>query len=239
MRKIVLLPFAVIIFSLPSMAFGLAMNLQNWTASPGGNWNVSNDGYSVLQTINGQPTYFVSDTDYFNRLIEGTLTVKTTSDDDFIGFVFGLNSSDDYLLFDWKQNNQTAGPGTGLEGFTLSRITGSDINLWEHTGNDLEILASSYSSSLGWRDLQNYEFSLDYSAARTIISIDDETIFDIAGDFNTGLFGFYNYSQAYVNYSGFVEEQSAVVPEPSTFAFMCLGVIGVVALRKKQQRFTA
>lgn len=196
---------------------------------------MSNDGYSVLQTINGQPTYFVSDTDYFNRLIEGTLTVKTTGDDDYIGFVFGFNGSDDYLLFDWKQNNQSS----GLEGFTLSRITGSDINLWGHTGNDLEILASSYSTSLGWRDLQSYEFSLDYSAARTIISIDDETIFDIAGDFNSGQFGFYNYSQAYVNYSGFVEEQSAVVPEPSTFVFMCIGLVGVAALRKKQHRFSA
>ncbi|WP_321530313.1 PEP-CTERM sorting domain-containing protein [uncultured Desulfuromonas sp.] len=235
MRKIMLLPLVAIIFSLPSMAFGLAMNLQNWTASSGGNWNVSNDGYSVLQTINGQPTYFVSDTDYFNRLIEGTFTVKTTSDDDFIGFVFGFNGSDNYLLFDWKQNNQSS----AREGFTLSRITGSDINLWGHTGNDLEILASSYSSTLGWRDRQSYEFSLDYSAARTIISIDDETVFDIAGDFNAGQFGFYNYSQAYVNYSGFVEEQSAVVPEPSTFAFMCFGLIGVIALKKKQQRFTA
>ncbi len=230
-----MLPLVVMIFSLPSMAFALAINLQNWTASPGGNWNVSNDGYSVLQTINGQPTYFVSDTDYFNRLIEGTFTVKTTSDDDFIGFVFGFNGSEDYLLFDWKQNNQTS----GLEGFTLSRITGSDINLWGHTGNDLEILASSYSSSLGWRDLQSYEFSLDYSAARTIISIDDETIFDIAGNFNTGLFGFYNYSQAYVSYSGFVEEQSAVVPEPSTFALLSFGLMGVMALRKKQHRLSA
>ncbi len=180
MRKIMLLPFVAIIFSLPSMAFGLAMNLQNWTASSGGNWNVSNDGYSVLQTINGQPTYFVSDTDYFNRLIEGTFTVKTTSDDDFIGFVFGFNGSEGLSPFrlEAKQSDLRT---RRLHSF--SNITGSDINLWGHTGNDLEILASSYSSSLGWRDLQSYEFSLDYSAARTIISIDDETIFDIAGEF--------------------------------------------------------
>jgi len=101
-------------------------DLNNWTeesypAVAGfdpGVWTVSGDGYSVLQSINGQPTLFYSDFPVFDTEVEGTIEVVTTVDDDFIGFALGFqpgdttNSNADYLLVDWKQATQFFNFGT-------------------------------------------------------------------------------------------------------------------------------
>ena len=70
------------------------IDLSAWSQEgpPGaGNWVVAVYGESVLQTINGAPTHFVSPNNFINTTIGGSFSVETTSDDDFIGFVFGFN----------------------------------------------------------------------------------------------------------------------------------------------------
>ena len=58
----------------------------------------------------------------------------------------------------------------------------------------------------------------------------------MSGSFNTGKFGFYNYSQSQVRYTGFTEDKSpSTVPEPSTLAIFALGLIGLASRRFKKQ----
>ena len=226
---------AGLVLSVSSFANADLIDLNTWTPTSGGTWTVDGSGTSVLQTINGDPTYFLSNTDYINTQFEGTFGVETSGDDDFIGFAFGYNNSNDFLLFDWKQGNQTWSGDYAPSGFTLSKISGSSVNHWDHSGTDITVLASDYSGNNGWADNTVYEFSLDFTTTGIKIGIDGTNIFDVSGVFNSGKFGFYNYSQSLVRYTGFTEEVSQSVPEPSTLAIFALGIMGLAARRFKKQ----
>ena len=151
-----------------SPAWAGPIDLNTWTAESypavsgfgAGVWNVSVDGSSVTQTVNGQPTLFYSDFAAFNTTAIGTIRVSSTGgDDDFIGFVFGFDPGDttdgsaDYLLVDWKRLTQSfdfgspsSDPGgTALAGLAVSRVTGvpSADEFWQHT----TLSAGSSSSS--------------------------------------------------------------------------------------------
>jgi hypothetical protein len=167
-----------------------------------GNWTVDGSGDFVTQSINGNPTFFVSPNDFFNTTIQGKFTVQTSSDDDFIGFVFGyqtpttnVTTSNDYqfLLFDWKQNTQN-NSYLGQEGFTLANVNGTfttgastaSDNLpalqyfWGHTdsgptpasGGVFDVWDTDYGATRGWADNTTYDFSLLYTANRIKIDIE-------------------------------------------------------------------
>ncbi|MFZ2755102.1 MAG: hypothetical protein WAZ48_16880, partial [Lysobacteraceae bacterium] len=112
------------------------------------------------------------------------------------------------LLFDWKRNDQSG----AREGFNLVQITnGSIANLtnqgyfWAHASlaGVFDVLATDYSAINGWRPATDHLFEVDYFANRVTVRIDGATIFDVAGSFPAGRFGFYNYSQGGATYQLF------------------------------------
>ena len=131
------------------------------------------------------------------------------------------NDDFDYYLFDWKQANQT----NSREGFNLSRVTGPVTGdpFWNHELNggadsaNWETLAFDHDTSKGWADNTSYDFSLIYQDQLIQILIDDVEIFNVTAAeagvaaFQSGRFGFYNYSQENVRYQGFTQE---VAPPP-------------------------
>lgn len=219
---------------LPVAADPVPIDLNTWSKrgpAANGNWVVAPDGSTVLQTINGNPTFFVSAADQINTTLRGRIRVQTTGDDDFIGFVFGFNApvstgnDMDFLLFDWKQTNQASGGFTAFEGFALSRVQGTITNylpgFWGRTDSaGFDNLATNYGTALGWEDNVEYEFTMLYQTSRLKIDIaggafgTGTTIFDLAGNFPVGRFGFYNYSQAQVRYSGLTEQDTPPPPPP-------------------------
>ncbi|GGW86554.1 hypothetical protein [Alteromonas halophila] len=219
------------------------IDLNNWVQeglSTSGNWNVATDGSSVLQTINGQPTYFVSPDSFINSEFTGSFSVSNDGDDDYIGFVFGFNGLDDYYLFDWKRGDQVFGGEQAFAGFTLSHISSeTDVNFWDHSGSGISVLDSDYSPSLGWEYSTEYQFTLGYTATEINIAIDGGTfnnqqIFSLSGLNNAaGRFGFYNYSQSQVQYVGFEEDVCTVncgnvsVPAPAPLGLLAAALIGV------------
>ena len=227
------------------------IDLNTWSqqgAAGNGNWSVAVDGSSVLQTINGLPSFFVSNESFINKEFSGTFGVETASDDDFMGFVFGYNGLDDFYLFDWKQGAQGSPP---QEGFTLSKISaGADVAnfnpLWTHSGVGISVIDTDYGSGRGWVDNSTYDFTLGYTDTEINISINggtfiDEQVFSINNLTNSaGSFGFYNLSQSLVRYSGFEEATCTVdcgkvdIPEPSTLAIFALGLIGLASRRMKK-----
>ena len=144
----------------------LPVDLSNWQQQgllDDGDWQVTGEqNQFVEQSINGEPTFLVSPFDFINGTVTGTFQVNESNDDDYIGFVFGYQSPvnesndavDDYefLLFDWKQNNQDDRNSTGLEGFSLSRLTlPENPDFWGRTPSEgFEVLATDYSDSNGW-----------------------------------------------------------------------------------------
>lgn len=201
-------------------------------ADPGyGNWVVQGGGTSVFQTINGDPTFFVTPDTLMNVVISGKITVLDDGagifnppDDDWVGFVFGYKepnnntSYDDYdfYLFDWKMAWQQVNSGgnsyVGQEGFSLCKVDGNIATqndlykyFWAHTndGNKFQVIDSLWGPGYGWTRYQEYRFELTYTSTRIIVVMDWDTIFDINGCFEAGRFGFYNYSQREVLYEDF------------------------------------
>lgn len=197
-----------------------------------GNWTVTGGGTAVNQTINGEPTFYVSPDSFINVIIRGDIRVNDNGDDDWVGFVFGYNGPDavdpinyDFYLFDWKRAGQNFGGFFGNEGFALSRINGPVASFPQtfssKTGPSSTILDSQFGNTEGWNSFQTYSFALTYTNTRTVISIDGDTIFDLFGCFEPGRFGFYNYSQSNVLYSNFSYKVAAAfdVVTPN----ICLG----------------
>lgn len=212
-------------------------DLNRWVAEsypavggfPIGVWQVADDGLTVEQVNNGQPTLFLSEFDVFNTQAVVNISV-TGGDDDFIGFALGFNPGDtsnpsaDYLLVDWKGGTQsfnfsescgTPG-GSAPRGIAVSRVTGIPTadELWTHMDFDqgtcsplgwgLEQLARANTlGSTGWSRNVEYEFRIQYGRDRLQIWVNDVLEFDLVGDFPPGRLGFYNFSQANVIYRAF------------------------------------
>ncbi len=93
--------------SFTAVATPISVDLSTWAAEGQGNWQVQTGNDSVLQSINGSPTvFFNSNVSALDAAMSGNISVRTSSDDDFIGFVLGYQSGEinsasaDYWLVD-------------------------------------------------------------------------------------------------------------------------------------------
>ncbi|HWB63124.1 MAG TPA: PKD domain-containing protein [Chitinophagales bacterium] len=183
-----------------------------WAAN--GNWVVQNGGSQVRQTINGNPTFYISPYELINVKITGNF--KTTdSDDDFMGFVFCFHSpispGDGYntWLFDWKRGTQTSNGYTAQKGMSLDSLNGTILSgnynqtFWGHQNTPEFTCVANTFGGAGWVQNYNHSFELDLSFTRATIYIDGNLVFDHASCYLPGRFGFYNYSQQDCYYSNF------------------------------------
>ncbi|BCG65247.1 MAG: hypothetical protein methR_P3072 [Methyloprofundus sp.] len=207
------------------------VDLSSWLENGSGTWAVAGDNNSVFQSINTpDPAVFFNNSNSQGLALSGQITVETTGDNDFIGFVLGYNDGDssnasaDYLLIDWKQGDQSP----AVDGLTISQVSGAfnGADFWAHTGVVTELQRATNLSSTGWNDNQTYDFDLIFTATNVQVSVDGVTELNINGTFANGSFGFYNYSQSAVRYAG-IEQDIAPptqAPAPETFLLLLAGL---------------
>ncbi|QQX77300.1 MULTISPECIES: HYR domain-containing protein [Aequorivita] len=201
------------------------LGLNSWSVEgdpANGNWIPAVDGNSVRQTINSNPSFYVSNAEYFNTTIQGEFRVETTSDDDFIGFVIGYqspnsttpNNNYNFIMFDWKQAPQASGGCTAPAAMRLTRFQGSSSDFaaafWCQNSPINQVLATNASMG-GWADNTLYTFQVQYGASNISVWVNGTQIFDVDGTYPSGRFGFYNYSQEAVLYQNFSLPFSAVI----------------------------
>lgn len=200
-------------------------------------WTVQGGNLSVLQERNGQPTLFYSDFPALNTVLEGRVIVSAgAGDNDYIGFALGFqpgdstNPSADYLLVDWKHNNQSADflPSCTPEsdaylGLAVSRVFGIPTadEFWGHinfdadcsdVNNGVEELARGFNlGNTYWVHGQEYSFRFEYSPNSLKVFVDDVLEIDVQGSFDDGRFACYNFSQQLVTYSSFVVRPLVVI----------------------------
>jgi len=260
--------WAIALAAAPGLGIAAPVNLNTWTAESyasvsgfgAGVWVVGGGGSFVDQIVNGQPTIFYSDFSALNTDVRGRIEVRTTGDDDFVGFVLGFNPGDttsataDYLLIDWKQITQgfdftgnaatNATPGTtALVGLAASRVSGtpSADELWGHVnavenagGGVSELARGATLGNTGWADNTEYEFRFVYTSTNLRVFVDDVLQIDIDGVFPDGRLGFYNFSQSDVRYSAFTVDPAGV-PEPGGLALLAAaGLAGLAFGRRKR-----
>lgn len=197
----------------------LNINLTEWKANGTGNWILQTDNRTILQTLNAEPTMYHNNVDSQSDIFEltGEITVKTSSDDDFIGFVLGYKDGDlnkenvDYLLIDWKQGDQ----GDGKKGLSISRITNKlTLGAWSHDASQgvTELQRGMSLGNVGWRDNTSYIFRIIFTSTLVEVFINDVKELSISGEFSDGAYGFYNYSQGSVLYSAIRAEANTNIP---------------------------
>lgn len=220
------------------------VDLSDWVQDGNGSWSLQDGNNTAFQASNSPPTVFHNDTDSQGNSLAGQITVETTSDDDFIGFVLGYTQGDidgntdtDYILIDWKQGTQS-----GWEaGLSISRVTGpiqaggtdTGADAWQHKGN-VELLARANTlGSTGWLDNTTYDFKLDFTSEVIRVFVNDVLELEVFGTFANGAFGFYNFSQPSVRYAGITSEviPPSEIPIPGTLALMLTGFGGLGGLR--------
>ena len=188
-----------------------SVQLTNTGDAP--NWKLDSSKTSVTQTNNSRPSVLLGDIQCVNSKVEGSFSVDSTNDDDFIGFVFGYKDSGHFYLFDWKQTDQydTQKITFAKKGMCVKLVnTGSSLvnkELWDSSGGDkIKVL---YRNDIAYEDNTIYNFTLNFTGKGIFnivvkqgdIVLDDITITD--NTYTSGKFGFYNYSQEMVTYKGF------------------------------------
>jgi len=160
------------------------VNYNNWQQAGDtsiGNWQILNGGNYLYQADNSDPTFYVTSYDLINVEINGKVKITDTSnvyiDDDFIGFVFGLQDpltapwyNYDFWLFDWRAGNQTINGQTAYEGFTLDHVTGNypdSTSRWNaffaHNAPGFDVYQANYDTTSGWEFNTVYDVKLIYT----------------------------------------------------------------------------
>jgi hypothetical protein len=234
----------------PLSAHAAAVDLSGWKENgypnnSAGTWTVQGAGNdSVLQSINGRPTVFFNDgNNAQGKELAGEITVETSFDDDFIGFVLGYQDGEitstnaDFWLIDWKQGNQdgqTAGLALSHVFGDLSGLnTGTTGAWWQHSGPINEVQRGNTLGTTGWADNATNEFTLEFTSSLIKVVVDGNTELEFTSAdnggaaFTDGSFGFYNFSQSSVRYAGITEDvaPSAPVPLPASLPLMLAGLV--------------
>ncbi len=220
-----------ILISLSATVAATPVDLSTWSQNGTGNWDLSINNQSVLQTANTTtPAVFFNNSNSQGISLSGQISVND-GDDDFIGFVLGYNDGDstntnaDYLLIDWKQAAQSAFSATSPAGLAISAISGtfSATDFWGHTGVVQELQRATNLGNTGWNNSQIYDFDILFTATNVQVSVDGVLELDINGNFSNGSFGFYNFSQPNILYSS-IEADVVNAPTPGVFLLLLAGL---------------
>ena len=243
------------VIGLTAMAEAAPLDLSSWSeytyalgGQPAGNWVLSNFDTTVTQTINADPSMYLDNANHASYKMDGNWRTATSSDDDYIGFVFGYQDPSHFYIMDWKQSRQNEGGAYGFadEGFRILKIaadSSGDLVLrdfWESGTTHSTVLASNSGNDKGWEDYVSYKFHLDFVPGTFSILVSsqaDTELWNVTvndSSCTNGQFGFYNFSQKQVEYSGFEETPVPLPPAIFLFGTGLAGLAGIRFKRKKQ-----
>jgi uncharacterized repeat protein (TIGR02543 family) len=189
------------------------VDLNNWNEVGGtADWSVLQGGRTLKQVANtSTPTFYVSNTDYINVAIRGTIQVENRAgDDDFIGFVIGFQKNSsvyDFLLVEWGYLTRTFSQDGMMSLTQFSNVSNFNISSAHqsykryHSSGTKSILATN---PIRWEDKIEYDFEFLYTETTLKLLIDGNVIFNqttsVDNPFEIGKFGFYGNSQPNVVY---------------------------------------
>lgn len=164
---------------------------------------------TTCTTGNSDPTAYVCPTVHENAQITGTMVVNPpVDDDDFIGFVWGWQNSDQYYMLHWKQTAQNIGGCNSAAGMTVKLFdrvmpyAPGDFTCNTDTANQQVLLTPAETTTQGWVHGVTYSVEVLYANDQTEITVVNTGNNQIVASFvvmdNTypsGQFGTYDYSQ--------------------------------------------
>ncbi len=207
------------------MCEGIA-NYYQWSqVGDNGDWTIKNSGTELYQSVNGQPTFFVSNAEYGSAIFEGKMKTDDT-DDDYFGMVFGWKGSGDFFAIDWKKATQLS-MKKGLRlikikdgNYGSSTTPGITIGLSSYgtpvDTSSVDILASDFNYP-GYQKGVWYNIKVMFTKKTFILFIDNVEALRYDSDTDifpeSGKIGFLNVSQAKVSYKDFFIQAAPLCPD--------------------------
>ncbi|MCA9685615.1 MAG: hypothetical protein KC457_25780 [Myxococcales bacterium] len=169
----------------------------------------ANNGTTTCTIENTDPTAYICPIVHQQARITGFITVGTTNDDDFIGFVWGWQNMNQFYLLSWKQAAQAGfGNCNSPAGITVKRMdaqgayTPDDFACPGDTPNSTLLMTPAQTTTAGWIDNRVYAVEILYDLTQTEITITDTMTMGVVanfivadGTYPSGQFGTYDYSQ--------------------------------------------
>ena len=194
-----------------------------YEADPATKWVWNNNTKELCQTVNGKGSALFCGWDLDNATISGTFAVKTTDDDDFTGFMWGLQDTSHFYIFTWKQLGQNFNAcGGALPGGMQVKVVDvldadkdplacADLHVPADTVNSKLLVGVDDFTTMGWKDNTEYLFELTHKAGgeMTIVVkekanmavVAEKTFMDTT--YPSGKFGMYTKSQISSCFSNF------------------------------------
>jgi len=211
------------------------IDLSSWSATTiivdhpnHGEWLLFDDNRNVIQAEQCSPSFFHNNIDESNFMMSCTVFVSEYSDDDLIGFAFGYQDPGHCYILDWKKTAQGSAGNFRDEGFVIRKMHGDLADMtfedyWGHVdgAERYTVLDSYLGTGLGWRPFTFYDFTLEFSSGSFVVILhegDTEVWTAVIddGDYTSGEFAFYCYSQSSVVFTGF--DQGPVLTEQHTWS---------------------
>lgn len=201
-----------------------------WAANqPAPNWVWNANLVELCQNANSGGTARFCGWPLNNANIQGKFQVKTSGDDDYIGFFWGVQPFDvlteeprQFYFLSWKQGNQVpfCGANSGQAGLLVKRVdikdpvnapmTCQDLHAAVDTPNSVVLATPGNWTTQGWLDNIQYVFDLTHTPKEFTVRIlradNNQVIAERNFEdetFPSGQVGFYSYSQAASCFSGF------------------------------------
>ena len=208
-----------------------AVDLSTWSVyqydvftQPNANWVLMQSNTVAVQRVNADASMLLSPFVLQSDQIQGSWMVNTNEDDDFIGFVFGHQDDRHFYLFDWKRSFQNDSRGRAEPGMSVKVISAPSALTAVDLGSTIPVNTNRvrllYHNAIPWQHFTNYDFNLEFQPGHFVITVSrGPTVLDriVVNDptYASGRFGFYNFSQSEVNYSGFTRRP--LPPRPLIF----------------------
>jgi hypothetical protein len=197
-------------------------NPQN--QDPKSNWDWDPQTQQLCETLNAKASALFCGWELDNATIEGRFSVNTAMDDDWVGFMWGIQDTSHFYVFTWKQLDQvatTCGNVMALAGMQVKVVDVQDpmnnpmqcVDIHEaaDTANSRLLVAVDDFTTMGWQDNTEYLFQLTHlsTGEQTIVirrannnQIVAQTTF-MDTTYPNGKFGMYTKSQVNSCFSDF------------------------------------
>jgi len=189
-------------------------------------WVWNNNTKELCQTINGKGSALFCGWELNNAKITGTFSVKTADDDDWTGFMWGIQDTDHFYIFTWKQAAQNFANCGGMVpvGMQVKVVNVADPMAMPQTCADRHQPADTPNSKLlvpvdqfyamGWQDNTEYLFEITHKSdgeITIVIRVKANMQVVAMKTFNdttylSGKFGMYTKSQISACFSNFTAD---------------------------------
>lgn len=189
--------------------------------NPGNNdpvpvWDWDDNDKELCQTLNAKASAVFCGWELDNATITGTFGVNTQADDDWVGFMWGIQDTSHFYVFTWKQTDQVVNTCSGVQMYggmqvkvidvadeATEPLSCPDIHAPMDTINSRLLVPVDEFTTTGWQDNADYVFRLTHLSdgqmtisvrrANNNMLVAEATFMDTT--YEKGRFGIYTKSQ--------------------------------------------